>query len=73
MPASQLFAFLILGLLQNVPPDEKDKKLITAGDKKTTYIELGFQFMTELVIVVRILERLLVLFREYVYNDFNCS
>ena len=29
--------------------------------------------MTELVIVVRILERLLILFREYVYDDFNYS
>ena len=49
------------------------RNLSRQGTRKTTYIELGFQFMTELVIVVRILERLLVLFREYVYNDFNYS
>ena len=49
------------------------KSLSRQGTRKTTYIELGFQFMTELVIVVRILERLLILFREYVYDDFNYS
>ena len=49
------------------------KSLSRQRTRKTTYIELGFQFMTELVIVVRILERLLILFREYVYDDFNYS
>ena len=49
------------------------KSLSRQRTRKTTYIELGFQFMTELVIVVRILERLFILFREYVYDDFNYS